>query len=142
MTSAFADDKAVAQAFAETDFYAAQEKDWSDFPSEAAAEEHDRASTKQIKAIIGKLDRSEQLVELISMCKKKLEQIPSSPRFHPYFQYFVSVVEFAIQKLGNMKTLEARKALDEVHIILKGQEGIMEFWDEAKAHQNKLMNGK
>jgi hypothetical protein len=135
-------DKKVSQIFAEANLHASQEKSDSEYVSEDAAKQRGRERIKQIESLLAKLDRPEQLVELISMCKEKVHLIPSRPKFEPYFGYLESIQKFAIRKLGTMTSPEAVRALEQVGVLESGKAAIMESWDEAKEHQNKLLSGK
>jgi hypothetical protein len=125
-------------AFAQADRFASQEKY---IPDPTAAKAHTRESIQQIHGIVDKLTPNE-LVDLISLCKEKISQIPSDSQHEPYFGYFEDVQHFAISKLGKMHTPEAKVALDQVHPIISGKASLLESWDEAKRQQGNASPAK
>jgi hypothetical protein len=125
-------DQAVLSAFANVDKYAKQEQLLAPGP---IAEQQDKNGIKEINSIVQGLSHPEQLVELISMCKGKIAEIPSDSKHEPYFDFFESVIHFSIHQLGSMNTAEAKRALDDVHPIITGSASLIESWNEAKEKQ-------
>jgi hypothetical protein len=138
VTPALCAEQKAKDAFAQADKFASQEKY---IPEPTAAKAHTRETIQQIDGIIDKLTPN-QLVDLISLCKEKISQIPSDSHHEPYFGYFEDVQHFAISKLGKMHTREAIVALDQVHPIISGKATLLESWDEAKRQQGSASPAK
>ena len=130
-----ADDLAVSKVFEQVKSNATHQKRFKKSNSPEALK-YSKESGQPAKHLVYSLQKPEELVGLIRLCKKERHQY-DAPKFEPVSGYFIACEEFGIQKLGEMQTPEALKALEKVHEIENGQVGIMETWDEARAKYPK-----
>lgn len=125
----------VGRVFEQVKVNATHQKHFKNNSSKEAIE-YSRKTGHAAHELVFSLKRPDELVSLIRLCKKTRHHY-QPPKYETEFDYFVACEEFAIQKLGEMQTPEALKALDVVHEIESGQEHIMETWDEARAKYPK-----
>jgi hypothetical protein len=130
-----ADDLKVGRVFEQVKLNAKQQKHFDKSNSKESIE-YSRKSGHAAKELVYSLKKPDELVSLIRLCKKARRNY-DAPKFESISEYFISCEEFGIQKLGEMQTPEALKALEVVHEIEAGQEGIMETWDDARAKYPK-----
>jgi hypothetical protein len=87
---------------------------------------------QQIKSITSAL-KPAQLVELVKMCKTKVHETPSDSKHQSYSAYLESLMHISILRLGELRTADSAKALEELKPVLAGASSLTETLAEAES---------
>lgn len=133
-SAAIAEDDTVITAFTKAEDFAKQQRI---FPNskDTRVQQQSQRSVRQIKQLTSTL-KPEQLVKLVKMCKKKVHETPSDSKHQPYSSYLESVMHMSIMRLGEIKSNESARALEDLRPIIAGASSLTETLAEAQAKQS------